>query len=149
DPHAVEHAPAAVEAVSDGDDHGHAPDDHVHAESAPVEEAEPVAAEVTEDVHVDHTPDPVEAVSDGDDHTHAEPSAPAAEAAPLAAVAATAAASDRKPIWSDAGDAPFEEPAAPIYDRKARKKGRKSGGSANETVEIFKTVFFALLIALV
>ncbi|MBX3476503.1 MAG: signal peptidase I [Brevundimonas sp.] len=149
DPHAVEHAPAAVEAISDGDDHGHAPEDHVHAESAPVDEAEPVAAEVTEDVHVDHTLDPVEAVSDGDDHTHAEPSAPAAEAAPLAAVAATAAASDRKPIWSDAGDAPFEEPAAPIYDRKARKKGRKSGGSANETVEIFKTVFFALLIALV
>ncbi|WP_292258872.1 signal peptidase I [Brevundimonas sp.] len=36
-----------------------------------------------------------------------------------------------------------------MYDRKARKKGRKSGGSANETVEIFKTVFFALLIALV
>lgn len=145
--HDVEHAPSAVEAVSDGDDH--AAEDHAHAHSEPVDEAAPAVAEVSEEVHIDHAPEVVEAVSDGDTiEAHDAPALEPAEPAALAAVAA-AAASDRKPVWSDAGDAPFEEPAAPIYDRKARKKGRKSGGSTNETVEIFKTVFFALLIALV
>ncbi len=134
------HVPSAVEAVSDGhasSDHaGH--DDHGH-------DAEPAAD------HQDSSP--VEAVSDGHDDGHAGAAAAAAAVATAAAVGA--AASDRRPIWSDSGDAPFDDTpaaAAPIYDRKARKKGKKgksSGGSANETVEIFKTIVFALLIALV
>ncbi|HYD29050.1 signal peptidase I [Brevundimonas sp.] len=52
-------------------------------------------------------------------------------------------------MWSDSGDAPFEDvDATPVYARgkKGRKKG-KSGG--NETFEIVKTIFFALLIAFV
>jgi len=65
-----------------------------------------------------------------------------------AAAAAAAHASDKKPVWSDHGDAPFEESPAPIYDRKARKKGKSSSGGS-ETVEILKTIFFALLIAFV
>lgn len=66
-----------------------------------------------------------------------------------AAAAATAHASDKKPVWSDHGDAPFEESAAPIYDRKARKKGKSSSGGGSEVVEIVKTIFFALLFAFV
>ena len=65
-----------------------------------------------------------------------------------------------RPIWSDDGDAPFDmgdDPEAldsetPIYaPRRARKAKRvkKEKSASNETVEIIKTVVFALLIALV
>ncbi len=67
-----------------------------------------------------------------------------------AATAAAPAAAERRPVWSDSGDAPFEDvEATPVYARggKARKKTKKSGGS--ESWEIVKTIFFALLIALV
>ena len=124
----ADHAPSAVQAVTDGhaghDDHSH--DDHGHADAG-----------------------------HHDDHGHAEAAhhdeshAPVIETAVVgAAVAAAVHAADKKPVWSDHGDAPFEAAAAPIYDRKARKKG-KSGGSGSETVEIIKTIFFALLIALI
>ena len=69
--------------------------------------------------------------------------------AAVAAGSAGAAASSKAPVWSDSGDAPFEDvDATPVYARgkKDRKKG-KSGG--NEFFEIIKTVFFALLIAFV
>ena len=67
---------------------------------------------------------------------------------------------DQRPIWSDDGDAPFDmgdDPEAldsetPIYaPRRARKAKRvkKEKSASNETVEIIKTVVFALLIALV
>ncbi|WP_292098189.1 signal peptidase I [Brevundimonas sp.] len=59
------------------------------------------------------------------------------------------AAASKPAVWSDSGDAPFEDvDATPVY---ARGKGgkRKSKGSGNEGLEIFKTIFFALLIALV
>ncbi len=53
-------------------------------------------------------------------------------------------------MWSDSGDAPFEDvDATPVYARGSGGKKRKSGGSSNEGLEIFKTIFFALLIALV
>ena len=69
-----------------------------------------------------------------------------------------AAVSDTpRPIWSDAGDAPFEggEEKAPVLKDKPVKAapatrsgdGDKSAGS--ETVEMLKTVIFALLIAFV
>ncbi len=67
---------------------------------------------------------------------------------------------EQRPIWSDDGDAPFDmgdDPEAldsetPIYaPRRARKAKRvkKEKSASNETVEIIKTVVFALLIALV
>ena len=86
----------------------------------------------------------------------AEP-APSADAHPghahdavAAAAVASPAAAERRPVWSDSGDAPFEDvEATPVYARggKARKKAKKSGGS--ESWEIVKTIVFALLIALV
>ena len=60
------------------------------------------------------------------------------------------AASERRPVWNDSRDAPFEDvDATPVYGRggKGRKTEKKSGGS--ESWEIVKTIVFALLIALV
>ncbi|HEY1225245.1 MAG TPA: signal peptidase I [Brevundimonas sp.] len=55
---------------------------------------------------------------------------------------------EKRPVWSDHGDAPFEDTeSTPVYARKG--KGSSSGGSGNEFFEILKTVAFALLIALV
>ncbi|WP_343054810.1 signal peptidase I [Brevundimonas basaltis] len=73
-----------------------------------------------------------------------------AAGATAAAAAGAAAASSRTPVWSDSGDAPFEDvDTTPVYARgkTGRKKGKSGGG--NETVEIIKTIVFALLIALV
>ncbi len=53
-------------------------------------------------------------------------------------------------MWSDSGDAPFEDvDATPVYARGSGGRKRRSGGSSSEGMEIFKTIFFALLIALV
>ena len=67
---------------------------------------------------------------------------------------------EQRPIWSDDGDAPFDmgdDPEAldsetPIYaPRRSRKAKRvkKEKSASNETVEIIKTIVFALLIAFV
>ncbi|WP_342448390.1 signal peptidase I [Brevundimonas alba] len=67
------------------------------------------------------------------------------------AAGAAAAASTRPPVWSDSGDAPFEDvDHTPVYAR-GKKGGRRKGksGGGNETFEIIKTIFFALLIAFV
>ena len=81
---------------------------------------------------------------------HDSPDHAAPAAVSVAAAGATAAAS-RSPVWSDAGDAPFEDvDATPVYARgEGGKKGKSRGGSSSEGLEIFKTIFFALLIALV
>jgi len=66
----------------------------------------------------------------------------------------------QRPIWSDDGDAPFDmgdDPEAldsdkPIYATprpKKAKRVKKEKSASNETVEIIKTVVFALLIAFV
>lgn len=66
----------------------------------------------------------------------------------------------RRPVWSDDGDAPFDmgdDPEAldsekPITAPRRRKKAKpvtEKKSAANETVEIIKTIVFALLIALV
>lgn len=66
----------------------------------------------------------------------------------------------RPPVWSDDGDAPFDmgdDPEAlenekPITAPRRRKKAipvTEKKSAANETVEIIKTIVFALLIALV
>ncbi|MBX9461069.1 MAG: signal peptidase I [Brevundimonas sp.] len=116
-------------------------DDPVHDEAAP--DAHPVA-----DAHAaDHAGHGHEAHAEAAHGDH-DPAVTPAEAT-VAAGAAGAAATSKSPVWSDSGDAPFEDvDATPVYARgkKGRKKG-KSGG--NETVEIIKTIVFALLIAFV
>jgi signal peptidase I len=125
------------------DEHGHvAPvthDDHahdVHAHDGPVVHDDHAHGVHADDAH--HAPaEPVH-----DDH---------AAATAAAAAGAATAASTRQPVWSDSGDAPFEDiDTTPVYARGSGGKSRKSkGGAANEGFEIFKTIFFALLIALV
>jgi signal peptidase I len=156
--HAEAHAPAEAHGQ---DDHGHAApaahghDDHGHAEAhAPAEShghddhghAAPAAHGHEEPAHAEaHAP----AEAHGhDDHGHAAPAAAAAAA--VAATGAVAAAA-KPPVWSDSGDAPFEDvDTTPVYARGSGGKKRKSGGgSSSEGMEIFKTIFFALLIALV
>ncbi len=149
-----EPAAAAVEA------HGH--DDHAH-DVAPADEAHaPVEAVHHHDDHAaadaaHHEAVVHDAPAGHDDHAvhddhahdaHADAHVTPAEAA--VAGSAAAAASSKPPVWSDSGDAPFEDvDSTPVYARgkKDRKKGKSGGG--NETFEIIKTIFFALLIAFV
>ncbi len=68
----------------------------------------------------------------------------------MAAAAAVAAAS--RPIWSDHGDAPFDDDAAPAkarHKKAAKPRRAKSGGAGSEFLDILKTIVYALLIALV
>ncbi|WP_439471496.1 signal peptidase I [Brevundimonas sp.] len=72
--------------------------------------------------------------------------------AAAAGAAVAAAQPEKRPVWSDQGDAPFEDvDTTPVYARG--KKGKKSksdgGGAANEGWEVIKTIVFALLIAMV
>ena len=116
------------------------PEDAVHEEAVHAEAAheEAVHAEAAEEAAVAHA----------DPHDPAPESPPAAtdpEPAPEV-VAETPAEPTKRPVWSDDGDAPFEDiDTTPVY--AGRKKRKKKGG--NETIEILKTIFFALLIALV
>ena len=73
--------------------------------------------------------------------------AAAAGATTVSAVSGTSQTPPR-PIWSDQGDAPFED--EPV-DRPARSQGRpvKVKPPQNEAVEIIKTIVYALAIALV
>lgn len=61
-------------------------------------------------------------------------------------VAAAPIADNRRQVWSDDGDAPFDDGGARLGDEAPAKDGKDGGG---EAVEILKTVVFALLIALV
>ncbi|MBN8553693.1 MAG: signal peptidase I [Caulobacterales bacterium] len=97
------------------------------------------------------TPEPTES-SDGID-----PAIVAAGAAVAGAVAGAAAVGSR-PIWSDQGDAPFDdgEPVRPITDsgrgrqrESGSKRERESGGFFAELFDIVRTVIYALLIAMV
>ncbi|MBI2262069.1 MAG: signal peptidase I [Caulobacterales bacterium] len=114
-------------------------DDHAHdAGHGHDEPAHPVDAHEPDDHG--HDAEPVVEVDDG-------PSAHDAHADDQ--VTTAAAASSKQPVWSDSGDAPFEDvDATPVYAHGKKGKKSKSGGG-NETVEIIKTVFFALLIAFV
>jgi signal peptidase I len=120
DEHAAAASPDAGHPETSGDHDGAQHDDHIHDESA--SDAHPVA-----DAHA----------ADHAGHGYEAP-------------AEAAAGSSKQPVWSDSGDAPFEDvEATPVYARgkKGRKKGKSGGG--NETFEIVKTIFFALLIAFV
>ncbi len=60
------------------------------------------------------------------------------------------AAASKPPVWSDSGDAPFEEVnTTPVYARGKGSKKKSGGGSSSEGFEFIKTIFFALLIAFV
>jgi len=141
------HAPEPVHDDHGHDDHGH--DDHGHDAAAPAADGHAHDEAGHDHPAAEAAPAheaPASGVDHGDDgHAH-DPVTPA-EA--VAAGSAAAAASAKQPVWSDSGDAPFEDvDATPVYARgKGRKKGRSGGG--NETVEIIKTIFFALLIAFV
>jgi len=155
------HAPAASPepghaepaGTHDHDDGHHDAGGHDDAHAAPAAEAhhdEPAhdAHPVTDAHAADHAGHGHEAHAEAahDDH---DPALTPAGATLAAGAAGAAAASSKPPVWSDSGDAPFENvDATPVYARgkKGRKKG-KSGG--NETFEIVKTIFFALLIAFV
>ena len=119
----ADHAPVAADEHHGNDSHGQAVTDDGHAETAPAHEAHG---------HDDHA---------------AHDLVPAA-AAVAAVGAGSAAAASKSPVWSDSGDAPFEDvDSTPVYARG--KGGKKRKSSSGEGMEIFKTIFFALLIALV
>ena len=145
-------------AAASHDDHGHAAahDDHGHAATTHDDHGH-AAASHDDHGHAAAHDDHGHAAPSHDDHGHVAPShddhGHAAAHDPHgheAAPAAAAAAPERRPVWSDSGDAPFEDvDATPVYARggKGRKKAKKGGGS--ESWEIVKTIVFALLIALV
>ena len=133
DDQAAEEHPAA--------DHG--PDDHGHDESA----AHPVHDAHGHDDPAHGHDDP--SAAHADEHAHDSHAAPVVAAA--AGGAAVAAAAAPRPVWSDAGDAPFEDvDSTPVYARgKGAGKKKSGGGSGSESFEFIKTIFFALLIAFV
>jgi signal peptidase I len=111
------------------------PQDDVSA--APVDDAPVGAEEPVAPVHPAEPEAPDQAMM----------AAAAAGATTVSAVSGTSQTAPR-PIWSDNGDAPFEdEPVA----RPARSQGKpvKTAKPQNETVEIVKTIVYALAIALV
>ena len=98
------------------------------------EDQKPHDADAAQTNATDATPEEVFAASEAD--------------APVEAVKDPAAG--KRPVWSDKGDAPFEdEPTTPVYARKSAKKAKGEQSAGDETVEIVKTIFFALLIAMV
>ncbi len=127
-----------------------------HAEPAPeqppaghVDDAEAAFAASEADL-------PVQAVADEEHHepTPTEPDPGLAPIVPAASAATIASSSDApRPIWSDAGDAPFDDKKEKIPGPAkvhAHDDDDDDGGSAgSETLEIVKTVVVALAIAFV
>lgn len=150
DPHPAPEAPAAETADAP---HSGGPDDEVAHGDPPVAAGDDTPAgdhvEAHGDEHVATPEIPTEPAPETSTEPAAAPEGPT-EPVAAAAVAGAAASAGRvdaaSSIWSDQGDAPDHAAASPIY--KPRKE-KKSGGSGNEFVEILKTVFFALLIAVV
>ena len=69
-----------------------------------------------------------------------------------AGAAAASASNTQRPIWSDQGDAPFDDAAPASTSRRSGKPERTeraSGGFFAELLDIVRTVIYALLIALV
>ena len=131
--------------------------DEAETASAPeLAETQPPLEDAQDEVSaqpVDETPveadEPVQPADPAEPETteQAMMAAAAAGATTVSAVAGTSQTPPR-PIWSDEGDAPFED--EPV-DRPARSQGRpvKVKPPQNETVEIIKTIVYALAIALV
>jgi signal peptidase I len=98
------------------------------------EDQKPQDADAAKTDATDPTPEEVFAASEAD--------------APVEAVKSDS--TEKRPIWSDAGDAPFEDAAkTPVYARKPAKTAKAEPTAGDETMEIVKTIFFALLIAMV
>ena len=123
-----------------GSDAGHGQDEHAAAVSAAPAHDEPEGHPV-EASDPDHAADPV---------ADAHDTAPAADDIHADAAVTSDEAGSKPPVWSDSGDAPFEDiDATPVYARGRNDRKKSKSGGGNETFEIIKTVFFALLIALV
>ena len=139
------------------DDHGHAApahghDDHGHA--APADHGHDDHGHAAPDAHGHDDHGHAAPAHGHDDHGHAPPAAHGHDdhAAPVAAAAAGAAvaATSKPPVWSDSGDAPFEDVnTTPVYARGKGSKKKSGGGSSSEGFEFIKTIVFALLIAFV
>ncbi|RZJ04672.1 MAG: signal peptidase I [Brevundimonas sp.] len=130
------------------DDHAHGHDAHDHDDHAahPVEDHSHGHGE---HANADHSHDAHGHEAHGhDDHAHDSHAAPVAAA--VAGGATVAAAVGHKPVWSDSGEAPFEDvDTTPVYARGKGGKKKSGGGSSSEGFEFVKTIFFALLIAFV
>lgn len=99
---------------------------------------------------------PVEAASTEESDTAASAPAPVEAVAPepvVAAVVAAGTVAATRPIWSDQGDAPFEDvkERVPGPARVKAKDDDDDGGrsAGSETLEIIKTIVVALVIAFV
>lgn len=99
------------------------------------------------------SPDPVAGTPDALESEHSDASSQAVSEAPATPaplpdpVAAAPIADNRRKVWSDDGDIPFDDGDRRLGDGGEAAPGDKDGG--NELLEIIKTVVFALLIALV
>ena len=83
-----------------------------------------------------------------DEHKPHEPETTPGE--PLTAESHTLTSADKRPVWSDHGDAPFADDVTTEKTPKAARVEEPEERSAgSEGVEIVKTVVFALLIAFV
>lgn len=116
---------------------------------APAEDTALPAADTTD-------AQPVEVVSTEGTDTEATASAPLERVASepvVAAVAAAGTVAATRPIWSDQGDAPFEDvkEKVPGPARVKAKDDDDDGGrsAGSETLEIIKTILVALVIAFV
>ena len=146
--HQEDPAPTAAQDVVAHDDQSPAA---AHDDSEPADVHDDHGAAAPGVAHDDHGSDAADQnvpTAESHDHDDHRTDSVTSDAAPLAA---GGGAASKPPIWSDSGDAPFEDvDATPVYARDAGGKRRKSGGgSSSEGMEIFKTIFFALLIALV
>jgi len=136
----------------------HAPEHHAAEHHAPETTEEAFAASESD------APEALEAHHEGvgepeapaePETAAAEPSAePAAEAgAPVEPVAAAPVASSSAPhpIWSDQGDAPFDDrkEKIPAAARVAARDDDEGGSAGSEALEIVKTIVVALAIAFV
>lgn len=124
-------------------------------EPEPAPAYDPPAAPVVEaagHAHEEHSAPAPEPVADPEPVHEAPAVDPALAAAGVAAVGAAGAAAASRPIWSDSGDAPFDEPSAETRGGSKARGGREEkekGGFFSELFDIIRTVVYALLIALV
>ena len=121
------------------------------AAAEPVGEAAVAATEVVETVAVEPEVAPISEPVEPEVGSAVDPALLAAGAAAAGAVAGAAASAAARPIWSDQGDAPFDDGEAERPGRQGRpeKAKRESGGFFAELFDIVRTVVYALLIAMV
>ena len=154
EPHAEPHPATEAESAGGGEANAQV-EPEGHADGAPAADASADAEAGGAPTHEGAEPAPAATGATAHDEAvhHPEPTPPAEPLAAAAVAGAAAASAGRvdaaSPIWSDQGDAPDHATPTPIYKERKAKKDRKSGGSGNEFAEILKTVFFALLIAVV